>query len=401
MRATIISVGSEILRGSLLDTNAQYFARELTSIGLEVIRVSQAPDNLDALSATLQDSLDQSELCVVSGGLGPTEDDLTREAIIRFTEDQPTVDQPTLESIQAMFARRGARMPSRNEKQAWKIPSAEIVPNHNGTAPGWLVRHNAKLVAVLPGPPRENRPMWEQWFRPVLISTRTNEVIVTRTLKTIGIGESAVADELSAIVARDWPEVGTYAKQDGVHISVTAKHQDRVVATGAANDSIREIAAILGPYVYGRLEDPLAGAVVQPLLAAGVKMALIEVGTAGALSQIVLGDAEAEAAVAISTVLPVRSSRATINSSVEHAVEIAKTATGSPETGTRAAVVLDIASLEDRPGSGSVGMALVHAGGLRTSSQAVHGSSVEMRRRSGLLAAEFLWRELRIASGLL
>lgn len=402
MQAAIVSVGSEILRGSLLDTNAQYFARELTTIGLEVVRVCQVPDNLDSISSVLREATSLADVVVVSGGLGPTEDDLTREAIIALTGESPSVDERTVKAIRARFAARGDEMPERNIKQAWTIPSAQVIPNPHGTAPGWLVDFDGRLIAMLPGPPRENRPMWELQIRPMIVRRASDQAIVTRTIKTIGIGESAVADAIDDLIAREWPAVGTYAKNDGVHVSITANHPDRAVAAATVREVTAEAIARLAPYVYGMGDDSLAAAVVQPLCAAGIKLGICELGSGGGLAALLLGDPVAETAVAWANVLPLTPVQARDGqSAVELAIRTAKEHASNREVGTIVALALKSETSDGDIGDGEVGLALVHAGQLRTDERRVRGNAEERRRRAALLGAEFLWRELRIAAGLL
>lgn len=402
MQAAIVSVGSEILRGALLDTNAQYFARELTTIGLEVVRVSQAPDDLDTITSVLRESIELADIVVVSGGLGPTEDDLTREAVMALTGESPTVDEDVVAAIRARFAARGDEMPSRNIKQAWTIPSARIIANPHGTAPGWLVEFNDRLIAILPGPPRENRPMWELQIRPHIVLRATDQAIVTRTIKTIGIGESAVADAIDDLIAREWPVVGTYAKSDGVHVSITANHPDRSVAAATVRAVTAEAVERLAPYVYGMGDDSLAAAVVQPLTAAGIKIGVCELGSGGGLSALLLADPAAESAIAWSSLLPLHAVDGYRERSAEDlAASAARQHAGSRDLGTIAVVALKSASTDSDVTTGEVGLALAHAGRLRTDERKIQGTTEELRRRTALLGAEFLWRELRIAAGLL
>src|SRR4051812_22536265 len=155
MRAEIVSVGTELLLGQITDTNATYLAQTLADLGIDVYFVSQVGDNRGRLVETLRRGWERSDLIITTGGVGPTEDDLTREAISDLVGETPAVDAATVEMIRAFFRNRNADMPERNRKQAWLIPSAQALPNPVGTAPGWFVRKNEKILVAMPGVPRE------------------------------------------------------------------------------------------------------------------------------------------------------------------------------------------------------------------------------------------------------
>ncbi len=393
VRATIISVGSEILRGTLLDTNAQYFAQELNSLGAQVIRVTQVPDQLPDIVSALAASCEASDIVIMSGGLGPTEDDLSREAIIQLTGESPTVNEHIVRSIRERFELRGDIMPVRNEKQAWEIPSAVVVPNDHGTAPGWMVKFAESVIITLPGPPRENRPMWRDMVRARLLPYLDNQAIVSQTIKTIGIGESAVADRLGQLIASEWPEVATYAKGDGVHVTVTAAHPERSAADGAVRSAVDEIVSIIGNHIYGFGDDSLAAAITQPLAAASAQITIWEAGTAGVLATLLLSDNQAQAVVVESRTW----SRPPTG--LGNAREFAREATNTSGVGIAAALIAQYDSLENRVTDGSVHVALAHAGRIVDRIQKVRGTPDEIRRRAALLAAEFLWIEIRSAAG--
>ena len=240
MRAELISVGTELLLGQIVDTNAAYLASELPALGIDCFYISQVGDNLDRLVETLQRALSRSDVVTLTGGLGPTEDDLTREAIAALL-DEPMVVQAELEAqLRARFARLGRQMPASNLKQATLIASAQAIPNPVGSAPGWWVerpRGGADrgaataglatdggagapvIVVAMPGVPAEMRRMWEHEVRPRLRRLVSGVVIVSRTLKVLGVGESQAEETIRAFLRSATPTIGTYAKSDGVHLS--------------------------------------------------------------------------------------------------------------------------------------------------------------------------------------
>ena len=220
MRAEILSIGTELLLGQILDTNAQYLAERLADLGVDVLYVSTVGDNLGRAKETIERALGRSDLVVTTGGLGPTEDDLTREAISAVLGETPQVDSELETQLRTWFAGRGMPMPERNRKQAWLIPSASAIPNPNGTAPGWDTRARGRRIVSMPGVPREMRHMWEHTIEPTLAS---GALLRSRTLKLLGIGESSVEEELNELVRSTAPTVATYAKNDGVHVRITDK----------------------------------------------------------------------------------------------------------------------------------------------------------------------------------
>ncbi|HEX6608851.1 MAG TPA: molybdopterin-binding protein, partial [Chloroflexia bacterium] len=210
MNAEIVSVGTELLLGNITDTNATYLTRELAALGINCYWVSQVGDNLGRLTEVLGRAMDRSDLTVVSGGLGPTEDDLTREAIAAVLGEEMVV-QPDLEAeLRAFFAHRGQVMPARNAKQATLIPSAQVLANPVGTAPGWWVEHNGHVLVAMPGVPHEMMRMWSQEIAPRLVAGGNGEII-SRTLKVLGLGESAAEERVEDLLRSNNPTLATYA----------------------------------------------------------------------------------------------------------------------------------------------------------------------------------------------
>ena len=213
LTAELLSIGSEITVGDTRDTNAGELARDLTARGVQVLRLQAIPDDLEVVRGALEAALGRADLVVTTGGLGPTPDDLTREAIAALVGEEPTID-PEMEAwLRDRFERRGMAFPEVNLKQAWRIPSAEALPNPNGTAPGWLVQAaEGRIVVTLPGPPREMRAMWHDEALPRLIARGLGREIVARTWRLHGIGESHVAELLGEDLLRaPDPQVATYA----------------------------------------------------------------------------------------------------------------------------------------------------------------------------------------------
>jgi nicotinamide-nucleotide amidase len=293
--AEMLSVGTELTVGDTRDTNAGDLAKELVRRGVRIGRITAVPDRLEVVADAFAAGLERADLVVATGGLGPTPDDLTREAISAVLGETPTVD-PDLEAwLRELWRRRGMTMPDMNLKQAWLIPSATAIPNANGTAPGWWVETpTGGLIVALPGPPREMRPMWREWVLPRLEERGLGRDFVARTYRLTGIGESAVADQLGEeLLRRVNPEVATYARVEAVDVRISAHGE----ADGAGPRSALELVdaaeaqvlAILGQHVWAREDETWAAAVGRRLEARGWTLSTVEIATGGSLLGL-LGD---------------------------------------------------------------------------------------------------------------
>lgn len=284
MKGEILSVGTELLLGQLVDTNAPYLAESLSGLGIDVFWISQVGDNQDRLVQALRRGWERSDLIVISGGMGPTGDDLTREAITELLGEAMVV-QPDLEmELRAFFARRNRPMTLQNLKQASLIPSAQTLPNPIGTAPGWWVERGGRTIVAMPGVPVEMKRMWEQEVLPRLSSATGGEIILSRTIKTLGIGESSAEYELRLLTQFANPTVATYAKRDGVHVRITAKAPSAEVARGMIAEVEMEVREILGDHVYGVEQDTVSNVVGALLRDRGLSLGTMEFGSTGQLS---------------------------------------------------------------------------------------------------------------------
>src|SRR6202165_5309255 len=235
MRAEILSIGTELLLGQIVDTNANFLAQQLPALGLDLYYVSQIGDNRQRLADAFRTALRRSDVIITSGGLGPTEDDLTREAIADVMGEQLAI-QPHLEQeLRAFFTRRNRTMPDRNVKQATTIPSGTYLPNPVGTAPGWWVEKNGKVIVSMPGVPHEMHKMWAEQAEPRLARLLSGGALVSRTLKLAGIGESHAEEALGELTHSTNPTLATYARSDGIHLRLTAKAAVRATAEQQLN----------------------------------------------------------------------------------------------------------------------------------------------------------------------
>jgi nicotinamide-nucleotide amidase len=284
MKAEIISIGTELLLGQITDTNAPYLASELPALGIDLYRITQVGDNRSRLVDALKQACERSDLVITTGGLGPTEDDVTREAIAELVGEEMKVDPETEQWLRGMFQKIGYEMPERNIRQAHLIPSARTIPNIRGTAPGWWVEHGGKIVLAMPGPPGEMQQMWENEIKPELKRKLSGEVIISRTIKTLGMGEAKVDEMVSPLLSSTNPTLAVYAKIDGIQLRLTAKDRERSKAEKAIARAEKELHNILGFAIWGYDEDTLEDLVGTMLRERGLSLATMESCTGGLLA---------------------------------------------------------------------------------------------------------------------
>ena len=288
LTAELLSIGSELTVGETRDTNAAELARSLTDAGVAVGRITALPDRLEMVADAFATALGRVDLVVSTGGLGPTPDDLTREAIAQVWGETPVVDPDLERWLRDLWARRNIPFPEANLKQAWRIPSGEPLPNPNGTAPGWFVsRADGRVAIALPGPPREMRPMWADHALPRLQTRGLGADVAVRTYRLTGIGESQVAEILGESMLRNPnPEVATYARAEAVDVRISATTQtDPGGPTRTAGALVEDAAATvqerLSAHIWAEGDQTWAGAIGARLAQLGWRLALVELGTGG------------------------------------------------------------------------------------------------------------------------
>ena len=289
MIAELLSVGTELLLGEIIDTNSAFLAQDLARRGVDILWSQRVGDNLGRVSQALERALDRSDAVIVCGGLGPTDDDLTREAIATVVGETPMVDPALEEVLKARFARYGQKtFPARNIKQAWLIPSAEALPNPQGTAPGWFVRTERggkpRWIIALPGPPRELKPMWLDEV--VSRLQLPPAALYSKTFKTHNIGESTVAEMLGTLTDGANPSVATYAKRDGVQVRVAAKAASPDEAKTLACEVETQVRNLLTANLWGEDGDELAAVVLRTLEGKEQTLATMESLTGGLLGDL-------------------------------------------------------------------------------------------------------------------
>jgi len=279
-----MGIGTELLMGELTDTNSSWIAGRLPALGIELQWVSIVGDDLPKLTEALKRGMERSDIIFTTGGLGPTQDDLTREAIAAAFGEIPTIQQEVVEDLERYFAARGGPMPQHNIKQANLIPSARFVPNRNGTAPGWWAERDGKIIICMPGPPNENHSMWEEQVEPQLAELIEDEVTITRNIKTMGMSEGAVDEVISEFFGVENPYLGIYSKADGIHLRVIARARDSQTAQGLIVPVEQAIHERLGEYIWGYDDDTPSQSAGRSLIEKGLSVAVIEMCTGGALT---------------------------------------------------------------------------------------------------------------------
>ncbi len=402
MRAEILSIGTEILLGHIADTNAPYLAQYLSELGIDLYFISQVGDNQGRVTETLRRAWDRAEVIITTGGLGPTEDDVTREAIAGLLQETPVVEEAYLAQLRAFFTARGGVFPENNIKQAWVIPSSTILPNPIGTAPGWYVERDGRIIISMPGVPREMMRMWEGQVMPRLRPI-AGGTLFTRLLRVSGMGESTVEATLRELIHLTNPTVATYAKSDAVDVRISAKattHAEARALVAPVEAMAREM---LGDVVFGTEGQTLASVAGDLLRARGWHVSVMESCTGGLVASMITdqaGSSEYMRGGVVSYATDVKEAMgvpaATVAEfgvvSTETALAMARAirATVPAEVGIGVTGVACPDSQEGKP-IGEVHIAIVSPLGETTRDLRLpRGERVEVKRRAALAALDLL-----------
>jgi nicotinamide-nucleotide amidase len=292
MNAEILTVGAELLAGDILDTNCRDIARALGGLGVSVSRHVTVPDDPAAIAEAVTGAVERADVVLVTGGLGPTPDDRTREGVARGLGLGLRLREDLREALEARYRSYGNRsMPEVNLVQITLPEGAEALPNPLGTAPGFRLEHGTAVLFTVPGIPREMHRMLADSILPWLAVNRPVAALASRVLKTIGIGESELVSRFGPVFAGlSGVAVGFYPQMPGVHIKLTARGRGTEDAEAALEDAGRAIRAALGTRVFGGDADTLPGVVGACLLARGWTLATAESYTGGALAAAVTSE---------------------------------------------------------------------------------------------------------------
>jgi nicotinamide-nucleotide amidase len=367
--AELLSIGAELLLGETVDTNAAFLGREMADLGMPLATIRMLPDDRNVLRGAFSAARARSAVVLATGGLGPTHDDLSREGLADALHEGLLEDPELLATLEARFAAYGP-MPATNRRQAMLVPSAQPLPNPIGSAPGWWVDRDGVVVVLMPGVPSEMRRMWADEVRPRLAARFPVPPLAMRTVKAFGIGESAMAERLGALIATppEGVEAGIYARDDGVHVRFSTRFDAAVL-----DRCVADAGELLGEYVYGTDDDDLATVALARLGQLGVgTLATWEADTEGAL-------------LAILAAAPVADGAARYTGGV---LDL-----GTPSGPPVADAVLQVSLLpQDAHGRSRVRVALSGAATLEHAELRIHGSGPQRLRRAAFAALDAVRR---------
>lgn len=281
MKAEILAIGTEILLGDIVNTNAQFLAKELATLGIDVYHQSVIGDNEERIIESFEKAFERCDLVITTGGLGPTQDDLTKELGAKYFKKKLVLHEPSLEWIKKYLNIKDEDVVEANKKQAYYPEDSIILPNLNGTAPGSIISENNKILIILPGPPREMKSMFNDHVKKYL-EGMTGKIIKSKTLRLFGIGESLMARKLDDLIQNSKnPTVAPYAKDDDVILRITAKGNDEKECDDLINPICKEIKDILGEYIYGEDETSLENVVSEMICNKNLSISTAESCTGG------------------------------------------------------------------------------------------------------------------------
>ncbi len=292
MKAEIIAVGSELLHGQIIDTNSSYIAKRLAENGIELVQTTTVGDDLQRMEEIIKEATDRSQTVITTGGIGPTEDDLTREAIAEVFQRPLTFQPHLMEQIEALFKRRGFRMAENNRKQAYIPEGAIPIENPKGTAPGFIVEGADYVTISIPGVPLEMEYLMENTVIPYLRRRFDikHQVIQFKVLRACGLGESAIGLQIEDLMKESRnPLVGTLASIGDIRIRITAKADSPEEASGLIEKMEKEIRNRLGALIYGVDNETLHGNIARELERLNLTLSVVETFTGGIISQKLAG----------------------------------------------------------------------------------------------------------------
>ena len=284
--AEILCVGTELLLGDIINTNASYISRRLAALGIPVYRQAVVGDNPERMRQAIAESFSRSDCLILSGGLGPTCDDITKEMVAEHFGLELVLNQEALDRMMEYFSMTGRNMTKNNEKQAMAPVGARVLQNNWGTAPGFVIEQGDKTAILLPGPPIELEPMWRERVEPYLFE-RSNSVIVSKNIYILGMGESMVEEKLRYMMEElDNPTVAPYAGNGECRVRVSARAKDEATASEMCDRQIEEIRKTeVGEFIYGIDVDSMENALILKLRECGMTLATAESCTGGLIAK--------------------------------------------------------------------------------------------------------------------
>ena len=288
MKAEIIAIGSELLLGQLVDTNSSHIAKRLAENGIELIQTTTVGDDIQRMKEVIRESTERSQIVITTGGIGPTEDDLTRDAVTEVFQRPLTFQPHLMEQIEALFKKRGFRMAESNRKQAY-VPEGSIpIENPKGTAPGFILEYSNGSIISIPGVPLEMEYLMENSVIPYLRKRfgLKHQVIQYKVLRACGLGESAIGQQIKDLMKESRnPSVGTLASVGDIRVRITAKADSPEQASGLIEKMEKEIRSRLGALIYGVDNETLHGNIARELERLNLTLSAVETFTGGIISQ--------------------------------------------------------------------------------------------------------------------
>ena len=286
-KASIVSVGNELLSGQTVDTNVSYLSEKLLSIGIPTVSSYTVGDDIDLIVRSLDLASSDADVVLTTGGLGPTDDDLTRQSFAKFLGAELQLRNELLQKIQNLFAKRDMQMPERNKVQAYIPAGAKALANNLGTAPGIIAQVKSKLLIAMPGVPSEMKEMFEKSVLPELKKIATDQAVVVRKLKCFGAGESDIAELLGSLCQRGRnPLINCTAKHGVITLYIIATAKDKIEAQQMAEKDEELLRNMLGELIYGTGEQTLAEVVGQKLTQQKKTITVAESCTGGTLAKL-------------------------------------------------------------------------------------------------------------------
>lgn len=285
MKTAILSVGTELLFGQITNTNTVFLSQQLNLLGFDVMYHYTVGDNTDRLAEIIGMAFRDCDLIITTGGLGPTEDDLTKETVCQVLHDNLVNHEDSLQTLKDMMVKRGRVMTENNLKQAMMPSRAVVFDNDAGTAPGFALSEGNKTVICMPGPPREMTRMWQRRVKPFL-EKKQDAVIYYQTLRLFGIGESSLETELLHLInGQTDPTIATYAKEGECSLRIASKRETLDEAKGAVTEMIGRVSATVGQYIYSDNDEELAEVVGKKLIERNISISACESCTGGLFAE--------------------------------------------------------------------------------------------------------------------
>lgn len=289
MKSAILSVGTELLFGQIVNTNAAFLSQQLNLLGFDVMYHYTVGDNPKRLQEMVQVAFQDCDLILTTGGLGPTQDDLTKEIVCRTMGDQLTLHQPSMDRLVAYFKKQNREMTENNKKQAYLPSRATVFDNDAGTAPGFALEKDGKHMICMPGPPREMTAMFKGKVLPYL-EEKSESTIYYRMLRAFGIGESMLETKLLPLINKQTdPTLATYAKEGECSLRIASKRASREEAKQAVDDMLEQVKAIVGERIYSYDDEELVNVVAKKLMEQGLTLSSAESCTGGMFAAAMTG----------------------------------------------------------------------------------------------------------------